>query len=55
MNQFFDAARAEASDHGGKVLRFMGDALLAILPIVDGEKVAAAIDVTQLALDWIEF
>ena len=35
----------------------MGCALLAIFPIADGEgeKVAAAIDATQLALDWIEF
>ena len=56
MNEFFDEWWAAASGHGGEVLTFMGYALLAIFLIADGEgeKVAAAIEATQLALDWIE-
>ena len=33
LNQFFEATAGAVLDHGGEVLRFMGDAALAIFPI----------------------
>ncbi len=37
LNQFFDCLGGAVLDHGGEVLRFIGDAMLAIFPISDSE------------------
>ena len=56
LNQFFDCMAGAVSDHGGEVLRFVGDAVLAIFPI-DGEDgaaaAAAAVDAAVQASDRI--
>jgi len=36
LNEFFDCVAGPVLDHGGQVLRFIGDAALAIFPIEDG-------------------
>ena len=57
LNQFFDCMAGAVSDHGGEVLRFIGDAVLAIFPIEEGEgeqAAAAAIDAARQASEWIE-
>jgi adenylate cyclase len=41
LNQYFEATAGAVLVHGGEVLRFIGDAVLAIFPI-DGEQEAAA-------------
>jgi adenylate cyclase len=35
LNQFFDALAAAIESHGGQILKFMGDGLLAIFPVED--------------------
>jgi len=37
LNDFFDATAGSVLDRGGEVLKFIGDAVLAIFPIVDRE------------------
>ena len=58
LNQFFDCMAGAVSDHGGEVLRFIGDAVLAIFPIDAGrdagERAAAsAADAARQASDRI--
>ena len=36
LNEFFDSVAGAVLDHGGQILRFIGDAALAIFPIEDG-------------------
>jgi len=36
LNEFFDCVAGPVLDHGGQILRFIGDAALAIFPIEDG-------------------
>jgi len=36
LNEFFDCVAGAVLDHGGQILRFIGDAALAIFPIEDG-------------------
>ncbi|MCB1740706.1 MAG: DUF427 domain-containing protein [Gammaproteobacteria bacterium] len=47
LDQFFDCMAGAVMDHGGQVLRFIGDAALAIFPIqsADGPDRVASIDV----------
>jgi adenylate cyclase len=55
LNQFFDALAGAIESHGGQILKFMGDGLLAIFPVEDAafrhyacrEALAAAIDAHQ--------
>lgn len=53
LNDFFDALVAAIEPHGGEVLKFIGDALLAIFPASDKQKlpcapaIAAALDTRQ--------
>jgi len=57
LNQFFDCMAGAVSDHGGEVLRFIGDAVLAIFPIEEGEveqAAAAAINAARQASERIE-
>lgn len=57
LNQFFDCMAGAVSDHGGEVLRFIGDAVLAIFPIEgddSGKAAAAAVDAAIQASDRIE-
>ena len=42
LNQFFDCMAVAVSDHGGEVLRFVGDAVVAIFSIEGGEVEQAA-------------
>jgi class 3 adenylate cyclase len=56
LNQFFDCMAGAVSDHGGEVLRFIGDAVLAIFPIEEGEgeRAAAAINAARQASERIK-
>jgi adenylate cyclase len=53
LNDFFDALVAAIEPHGGEVLKFIGDALLAIFPTTDKQQlpcapaIAAALDMRQ--------
>jgi len=38
LNQYFDCQVPAIIDHGGEILKFMGDGLLAIFPFADGGK-----------------
>lgn len=38
VNSFFDCTAGADLDHGGEVLKFMGDGILAIFPVVDGRR-----------------
>jgi len=42
LNQFFDCMAGAVLDHGGEVLKFIGDAILAIFPIEDPDSPEAA-------------
>jgi adenylate cyclase len=39
LNQFFECMVKPVVDHGGEVLRFIGDAVLAVFPLLDGDSV----------------
>ena len=41
LNQYFDCMAGAVLDHGGEVLKFIGDAVLAIFPIGDGSQPSA--------------
>jgi len=41
LNEFFDCVAGAVLDQGGQILRFIGDAALAIFPIEDGPKDAS--------------
>jgi adenylate cyclase len=43
LNRYFDCQVPAIVEHGGEVLKFIGDGLLAIFPIVAGEGDAAAV------------
>jgi class 3 adenylate cyclase/uncharacterized protein (DUF427 family) len=52
LNQFFDCMAGSVLEHGGEVLKFIGDAVLAIFPIDDPDSPMAAeraIDAAQAA------
>ncbi len=56
LNEYFDCVAGAVMDHGGEVLKFIGDAVLAIFPIEDsdGDKPQAcmdALDAAKHALD----
>lgn len=57
LNACFDAQAEAINRHGGEVLKFIGDGLLAIFPVVDaglaGEAARAALDAAQEALQSI--
>lgn len=40
LNRYFDCQVPAICEHGGEVLKFMGDGLLAIFPIADGAESA---------------
>ena len=48
LNEFFDAMAGSVLDHGGEVLRFIGDAVLAIFPTGEGGREAARTCYTAL-------
>ena len=55
LNEFFDCMAGAVLDHGGEVLRFIGDAALAIFPIVEednasGRDACTRYDACRLAL-----
>ena len=50
LNDFFDALVAAIEPHGGEVLKFIGDALLAIFPAVDKQPLPCA-PAIEAALD----
>ena len=50
LNDFFDALVAAIEPHGGEVLKFIGDALLAIFPAVDNHPLPCA-PAIEAALD----
>ncbi|MBN9032688.1 MAG: adenylate/guanylate cyclase domain-containing protein [Rhizobiales bacterium] len=53
LNAYFDALSGPIERHGGEILKFMGDGLLAIFPLSDpdaGPKLLAAIAEARLAL-----
>jgi len=41
LNRYFDCQVPAILDHGGEVLKFMGDGLLAIFPLASGDEVSA--------------
>jgi adenylate cyclase len=51
LNQFFDCMAGAVLDHGGEVLKFIGDAILAIFPIEDPDSPAAAEHAIEAAQD----
>ena len=38
LNEFFDCVAGAVLDHGGQILRYIGDAALAIFPIEEGDE-----------------
>jgi adenylate cyclase len=57
LNEFFGRLVAPIRDHGGEVLKFMGDGLLAIFPTTDGRSEAdvcyAAVNAARQARDGL--
>ena len=51
LNEYFESTAGAVLQHGGEVLRFVGDAVLAIFPIRDGRDVRAS---CQLAIQAAE-
>ena len=51
LNQFFDCMAGAVLDHGGEVLKFIGDAVLAIFPIEDPDSPEAAGHAIEAAED----
>ncbi len=51
LNQFFDCMAGAVLDHGGEVLKFIGDAILAIFPIEDPDSPEAAEHAIDAAQD----
>ena len=51
LNQFFDCMAGAVLDHGGEVLKFIGDAVLAIFPIDDPDSPVAAGHAIEAAQD----
>jgi adenylate cyclase len=51
LNQFFDCMAGAVLDHGGEVLKFIGDAVLAIFPIEDPDSPEAAGHAIEAAQD----
>jgi adenylate cyclase len=51
LNQFFDCMAGAVLDHGGEVLKFIGDAVLAIFPIEDTDSPEAAGHAIEAARD----
>lgn len=59
LNRFFDSAAGAVMAEGGEVLKFIGDAVLAILPVEDcegqvGEACAAALRAAERVLDDLQ-
>jgi adenylate cyclase len=58
LNACFDAQAEAINRHGGEVLKFIGDGLLAIFPVADagfaGQAARAALDAAQQALQSIQ-
>jgi len=52
LNQFFDALAGSVLDHGGEVLRFIGDAVLAIFP-TEGDTAGTLANTCYTALDAV--
>lgn len=50
LNEYFDCTAGAVMLHGGDVLDFIGDGVIAIFPIIDGDEGAAA----RLALDAVD-
>ncbi|TDM75107.1 adenylate/guanylate cyclase domain-containing protein, partial [Lactobacillus crispatus] len=42
LNAYFEAMAGAVLAHGGEVLKFIGDGLLAVFPLADAEQAAAA-------------
>jgi class 3 adenylate cyclase/uncharacterized protein (DUF427 family) len=51
LNRFFDCMAGAVLDHGGEVLKFIGDAILAIFPIEDPDSPEAAEHAIDAAQD----
>ncbi|MGD8631198.1 MAG: DUF427 domain-containing protein [Gammaproteobacteria bacterium] len=51
LNQFFDCMAGAVLEHGGEVLKFIGDAVLAIFPIEDPDSPEAAGHAIEAARD----
>jgi adenylate cyclase len=51
LNQFFDCMAGAVLDHGGEVLKFIGDAVLAIFPIEDPDSPEAVEHAIEAAQD----
>lgn len=56
LNEYFDCVAGSVIEHGGEVLKFIGDAVLAIFPIEDsgGDKPKACMDALAAARHSIE-
>ncbi|MDH3664927.1 MAG: adenylate/guanylate cyclase domain-containing protein [Alphaproteobacteria bacterium] len=44
LNQFFDCLAAPVTERGGEILKFIGDAMLAIFPLADEDACAKALE-----------
>ena len=51
LNRFFDCMAGAVLNHGGEVLKFIGDAILAIFPIEDPDSPEAAEHAIEAALN----
>ncbi|NKB53974.1 MAG: hypothetical protein GKR97_17465 [Rhizobiaceae bacterium] len=49
LNRYYDCAAGAVQDHGGEVLKFVGDGILAIFPIIEDQRPAPAMCTAALA------
>lgn len=49
INDYFDCTAGAVTDHGGEVLKYIGDAVMAIFPIEDGTR--PAVDMCRAAIN----
>ena len=52
LNDHFEAVVQSLERHGGQVLKFMGDGLLGVFPVVDGDRATACRSARAAALDF---
>lgn len=54
LNEFFETVSGIVHDNGGEVLKFIGDAVLAVFPEVDGDTAAARTNAQRTAIEIVE-
>jgi len=54
LNRYFDVMAAAVTDHGGEILKFIGDAMLAIFPLEDADACSRAFEAALAAKAGME-